>query len=57
MVTLNPDDCIPLGVHEGYKKLLTELFCGSLGVDKLDRESLGRFKTLEVQQRLSLTHS
>ena len=48
MVTLNPDDCIPLGVHEGYKKLLTELYCGGLGVDKLDRESLGRFKTLEV---------
>lgn len=48
MVTLNPDDCIPLGVHEGYKKLLTELFCGGLGVDKLDREALGRFKTLEV---------
>ena len=48
MVTLNPDDCIPLGVHEGYKKLLAELYCGGLGVDKLDRESLGRFKTLEV---------
>ena len=48
MVTLNPDDCIPLGVHEGYKKLLTELYCGGLGVEKLDRESLGRFKTLEV---------
>ena len=48
MVTLNPDDCIPQGVHEGYKKELTELFCCGLGVEKLDREALGRFKTLEV---------
>ena len=48
MAFLNPDDCIPQGVHEGYRKKLTELFCGGLGVEKIDREAMARFKTLEV---------
>ena len=29
VVTLEPDDFIPRGVHEGYRQQLTELFCAN----------------------------
>ena len=47
---LDPDDFLPAGVHEGYRKNLTELFCGGNGhaVTKLDAARMGRFPNLEV---------
>ena len=45
---LNPDDFLPAGVHEGYRKNLTELFCGKAGVEKIDSMSMARLPNLEV---------
>ena len=47
---LQPDKVIPHGVHEGYRKGLTELFCGGQGaaVTKIDPDSMARFPNLEV---------
>ena len=47
-VVLNPDDCLPLGVHEGYRQQCRELVAGGRGVEKLDSEAMSRFPTLEV---------
>ena len=44
----NPEDNIPKGVHEGYRKELTELYCGSRGVKRIDPEAMSRFPNLEV---------
>jgi len=48
LAMLNPDDFIPTGVHEGYKKNLTQLFCGNCGVEYLDQEAMSHFPNLEV---------
>ena len=45
---LDPDDFLPAGVHEGYRKNLTELFCGKAGVEKIDSTAMARLPNLEV---------
>ena len=48
VVTLEPDDFIPRGVHEGYRQQLTELFCANSGVTRLEPDKMLRFMNLEV---------
>ena len=48
VVTLEPDDFIPRGVHEGYRQQLTELFCAGSGVTRLEPDKMLRFMNLEV---------
>ena len=46
--TLDPDDFLPHGVHEGYRQELTELFCAGCGVTRLEPDKMMRFMNLEV---------
>ena len=48
VVTLEPDDFVPRGVHEGYRQQLTELFCANSGVTRLEPDKMLRFMNLEV---------
>ena len=45
---LDPDEFLPVGVHEGYRKNLTEMFCGKAGIEKIDPASMSRLPNLEV---------
>ena len=44
----NPDDFIPTGTNERYRKNLTELFCGCHGIERIDAEQMRRFPVLET---------
>jgi Leucine-rich repeat (LRR) protein len=44
----DPDEFIPAGVTERYKKELTELFCGNHEIERLDSEAMSHFPNLEV---------
>ena len=44
----NPDDFIPTGVNERYRKNLTELFAGNHGIERLDPNVMARFPVLET---------
>jgi hypothetical protein len=45
---LDPNEMVPAGAHEGYRKTLTELHCGGKGIEKIDATSMSRFPNLEV---------
>ena len=45
---LDPDEMVPAGAHEGYRKGLTELHAGSRGIEKMSSTSMGHFPNLEV---------
>ena len=45
---LDPDQFLPAGITETYRKNLTEMFCGKAGIEKIDLTSIKRLPNLEV---------
>ena len=45
---LDPDQFLPAGITETYRKNLTEMFCGKAGIEKIDLTSMKRLPNLEV---------